>query len=82
MVEPPIVIVQPADQRQLAFLGRGLTSPRIHNLVRHLTVKTAVRATVERHKQQGTGLRSFHRQEHTAHRGEQTSELFLNSAAF
>ena len=77
MVEPPIVIVQPADQRQLAFLGRGLTSPRIHNLVRHLTVKTAVRATVERHKQQGTGLRRLYRREHASHRGEQAYELIL-----
>ncbi len=45
--------------------------------MRHLPVKGAVRATVERHQQQGTGLRSFQHREHTTHRVMQTCELLL-----
>jgi len=43
----------------------------------HLPVETAVRATVECHKQQGTGLRRLYRREHASHRGEQTHELIF-----
>ena len=45
--------------------------------MRHLPVETAVRATVECHQQQGTGLRRLYHREHTSHRGKQAHELIF-----
>lgn len=54
--KPMVIIIQPAEQPCLTLLQGLLPTPYVDQGVRLVVVETVVRATVERHQQQGTRL--------------------------
>lgn len=74
MPEPDVVVIEPPEQARLALLQRLLPAPYVDQGVRLVMIEAVVRATVERHQQQGPRLFGANNRQQTLNHPEHLPE--------